>query len=99
MTSGSSHNTQPSIRTRLPLNLPPPKNSMGPRSQTPADHAAVRSAFVTAYDALLEQKDVVLTSDDVKERHDAARRVLECIVSPPFRLLPYAVSYESRSRT
>ena len=48
---------------RQPLILPPPIHQM-PRPLTNSDRDAVRAEFVRCYDAIKEQKDLLLSTDD-----------------------------------
>jgi hypothetical protein len=74
-------NTPSSTGLRLSLRLPPPQKSMAPRPLTTADRDLVRADFVACYDALLEQKDLVLVSESSTDRKDAIARVIELVVS------------------
>jgi hypothetical protein len=86
MSSNPSSPTRTPNRIRLPLVLPPPINSMGPRPLTTADRDAVRTDYVEAYDDLVREKNTVLNCEDPTERHAACRTLLNAIVSP-FSLL------------
>lgn len=73
--------SEPSVSSlRLPLVLPPPRYSTMPRTRNTDARDAVRADFVACYDAILEDKDVLLTSDDSSEKKEATGRLLGALV-------------------
>jgi hypothetical protein len=73
--------SEPSVSPiRLPLVLPPPRYSTMPRTRTTDARDAVRADFVACYDSILEDKDVLLTSDDTSEKKEATGRLLGALV-------------------
>ena len=64
---------------RQPLILPPPIHQM-PRPLTNSDRDAVRAKFVRCYDAIKEQKDLLLSTDDSAVHVAAQKKIVDILV-------------------
>ena len=64
---------------RQPLILPPPIHQM-PRPLTNSDRDAVRAEFVRCYDAIKEQKDLLLSTDDSALHVAAQKKIVDRLV-------------------
>ena len=63
-----------------PLVLPPPIHQM-PRPLTNSDRDAVRADFVRCYDAIKDQKDLLLSTDDGAVQVAAQKKIVDLLVS------------------
>ena len=64
---------------RQPLILPPPIHQM-PRPLTNSDRDAVRAEFVRCYDAIKEQKNLLLSTDNSAVHVAAQKKIIDILV-------------------
>ena len=62
-----------------PLILPPPIHQM-PRPLTNSDRDIVRAEFVHCYDAIKDQKDLLLSTDDSAVHVAAQKKIVDILV-------------------
>ena len=64
---------------RQPPILPPPIHQM-PRPLTNSNRDAVRAEFIRCYDAIKDQKDLLLSTDDSAVQVAAQKKIVDILV-------------------